>query len=532
MAKGKSVNPADAFRKAQRKKELKKNKTERQKTRDFALVKKDTSELNDEISKLEALAEPSAEDRARLKQLKNELADINKKKEEYVEAHPEQRKLVYASTRRREQNDEDDAAPKPELKKRNLFKKNGLPRHPERSIYYDPVMNPFGVAPPGMPYVERPLLPNEVDSDAEPEQKAESGDDDDDIAMPEGPPPGHEGGQGEEVDSDDDIPMPEGPPPGKGFAQIAPPLPPSQPPLPPGPPPGLLTFTPPLPPLPSQPHAFLPPYPPPSFLLPPPPPPPQGFAGMPPFPPPPPFPPHAFGQQNFPPPPPPPPPGFFPRRAQATHAALQDPLAPIPQTQHPYQAHRAALSGIPPPPPPPLPPSSFLSSPSSSLPHNPNLPPRPNVAALGASASAQAQTSSSAVPAAISASATITAEPELRDLKKEATAFVPSSLKRKKGGANASSRVNAAPALDGDGKEGVQQDGEDANAIGPQRSDLMGTLQEKFGPMPTVGSSKEDEPALKKRKVHVPPPPPRKTGADDYDKFMTEMKDLLGPGAS
>ncbi len=35
---------------------------------------------------------------------------------------------------------------------------------------------------------------------------------DDDIAMPEGPPPGQEEGDEE---SDDDIPMPEGPPPGK-----------------------------------------------------------------------------------------------------------------------------------------------------------------------------------------------------------------------------------------------------------------------------------------------------------------------------
>lgn len=38
---------------------------------------------------------------------------------------------------------------------RKLFDKNGLPIHPERSIYYDPVMNPFGVPPPGMPYIER-----------------------------------------------------------------------------------------------------------------------------------------------------------------------------------------------------------------------------------------------------------------------------------------------------------------------------------------------------------------------------------------
>ena len=132
-------------------------------------------DLEDAIKELEE----SRSDPGKLAELKAELEKINKKKAEYVEEHPEMRKLVY---RRRKEGE-----PEPELptKKRNLFNKNGLPRHPERSIYYDPVMNPYGVAPPGMPYVERreccfqlayssfidphftALLPGEVDSDAE-----------------------------------------------------------------------------------------------------------------------------------------------------------------------------------------------------------------------------------------------------------------------------------------------------------------------------------------------------------------------------
>lgn len=94
--------------------------------------------------------EESRSDVAKLAELKSELEHINRKKAEYVEEHPEQRRLVY---RRRKEGEPEIELPV--LKKRNLFKKNGLPRHPERSIYYDPVMNPFGVAPPGMPYVER-----------------------------------------------------------------------------------------------------------------------------------------------------------------------------------------------------------------------------------------------------------------------------------------------------------------------------------------------------------------------------------------
>lgn len=107
------------------------------------------SELEEEIQQLES----SAGDKGKLAELKVELEKINQKKEEYVKEHPEQRSLVYR--RRRTQTDSDV---KPETKlppKRNLFNKKGLPRHPERSVYYDPVLNPYGVPPPGMPYVER-----------------------------------------------------------------------------------------------------------------------------------------------------------------------------------------------------------------------------------------------------------------------------------------------------------------------------------------------------------------------------------------
>ncbi|OBZ68391.1 Protein saf1 [Grifola frondosa] len=228
MAKGKSVNPADAYRKAQRKKEIKKNKAERTKARDFALVKKDTGDLEEDIEKLEAASELSASDKAHLTELKSELERINKKKEEYVVEHPEQRKLVYRSRKQhgdKEEKAEEATAPK----KRNMFNKHGLPRHPERSIYYDPVMNLWR-CPPGMPYIERPLRPDEVASDED-----HSGEDDD-IMMPEGPPPGPE--NEEVVGSDDDIPMPEGPPPPKDGEPPLPPLssPPPHPPfVPPAP---------------------------------------------------------------------------------------------------------------------------------------------------------------------------------------------------------------------------------------------------------------------------------------------------------
>ncbi|KAJ3802243.1 mRNA biogenesis factor-domain-containing protein [Lentinula aff. detonsa] len=488
---GKNLNPADAYRKSLRKKELKKNKAERSKARDFALVKKDTRDLEDEIEKLEGLAQPSAAEKSRLPAAKAELEKINAKKEEYVKEHPEQRRLVY-----RPRRDKDDGKPAEELilpKKRNYFDKNGLPRHPERSIYYDKIMNPYGVAPPGMPYMERPLLPGEVDSEAEDDE-----DQDDDIVMPEGPPPRID----EPVDSDDDIPMPDDPSGAEGqgtlpgFNTSHPPLPPGpppsasttigvNPPLPPGPPllPTTMPFPPPLSPF----HmgGFPPPPPPAGFppgivpLLPAGfapgnlPPPPMGFPGFSPNLPPPPPPPAGFqplmGQ---------PPPGFFPRRAKSS-SAMQDPLSTIPHQT--YQAHRA-----------------------NQLTGHPSLPAKPgSVGPLLASHPS-------------SSTATVVAEPQLRDLKKEATAFVPSALKRKRGGvASAStSRVNAAPGI------ANENDTELSVVPGPTRPDLLSTIRNQFGPAPSV--TKSEQPTKKPKAEIV-------KKKDDYERFVEEIGDILKP---
>lgn len=113
-------------------------------------------ELENEISKLKELSAPSSDDKARLASLEKELAGIMEKKESYVAEHPEQRRLVYRGKKSEGASSSKDAdTPKPLPKARNLFDKNGMPRHPERSVYYDPVMNPYGVAPPGMPYLEK-----------------------------------------------------------------------------------------------------------------------------------------------------------------------------------------------------------------------------------------------------------------------------------------------------------------------------------------------------------------------------------------
>lgn len=230
---------------------------------------------------------------------------------------------------------------------------------------------------------------------------------------------------------------------------------------------------------------FPPPLPPAGFpgampFLPQPPPPPVGFSALPS--PPVGFPPGFLGPMgtNFIPPPPPgfapqfpqhfppPPPGFFPRRSQS-QASVQDPLSSIPHQT--YQAHQAA---------------------KSTTPVHPSLPPKPSAA-----------TSSGNGP--ISAAAVVSAAPQLRDLKKESTAFVPAALKRKRTAASAGTgtKVNAAPTV---------ESGEELGPAAAPRPDLLSTIRNQFGTKESV-------------KDPVQQPKPK----DDYAKFMDEMSDILGP---
>ncbi|KAL8284064.1 hypothetical protein RQP46_005177 [Phenoliferia psychrophenolica] len=224
MAKG--SNPADAHRKQLKKKELAKNKEQRKKTREISTVKKDTRTLEADIRKLSSQSNLSSSDKASLAALKAELTHITKTKSDYVEAHPEHRKFVFP--------DRVASTSGTEVDPPGLYTKDGKLKHPERSVYYDPVFNPFGAPPPGMPYREKPPTPEEMAafrpvgepaSESDDDDDAERDDDDDEIEMPAGPPPppkaptdvvaAEEDDSSSDGSDDDDIPMPVGPPPPK-----------------------------------------------------------------------------------------------------------------------------------------------------------------------------------------------------------------------------------------------------------------------------------------------------------------------------
>ncbi|RXK35996.1 hypothetical protein M231_06710 [Tremella mesenterica] len=440
MAK-KSANPADAYRKAQKAKELKRNKEERKKIREDKNVKRDTRELEVEIQALKSQGNGkklSEITQAKIKSLESELAYVNKLKEKYVAEHPDLRDKIYKSHSDRPKHvtdgeeGDDDQVDSGDV--RRLYDEQGRLRDPKRSVYYDAVYNPYGVPPPGMPYLERtpePELPQEDDDDDQGEEE---------IIMPSGPPPKPPSPPQSDSDSDadsDDIPLPPGPPPPK----------PSQPSRGPK----------------HRPTASIPMLPPLNFA--------STFSAPPiPFP----DPSQFHSDPSFYPNPGPSFSGYRPRPQRHIPREIQDPLSDAP-TQT-YQGHRAAMHELPSRPPPPS-----------------GLPPS-NGAGTGASTSGDLSANR------VSGSgATISAEPQLRDLRKEATAFVPRGVKRKLAHGPT---VNAAPGAGVVDEEGDQVRVKDT---GPS---LLGKLQGVLGTRD--------------------PTEVRKGGGeeDDYQKFLDGLGDL------
>ncbi|BGP14370.1 hypothetical protein JCM10213v2_002317 [Rhodosporidiobolus nylandii] len=419
----KSSNPVDAHRKAQRKAELKKNKQARTKQKEVATVKTDTRPLQADIKRLQEKGNLNKAEKDELAQLKGELARVQKAKQDYVEAHPEHRKFVFPDR----PGEGDSAAAGPGgADPPGLYDKSGRLKHPERSLYYDPVYNPFGVPPPGMPYREKPeyemarlgiptpeqlaafqpILPAAQASDED--EDSDEDDSDDDITMPAGPPPGEKAGSSSDSDSsddEDDIPLPPGPPPPKPGCPRNPNLPAR-------------------------------------------PPPPSGHMSDP-------------LQAD----------GSGPQRAFQQGRPV--PAGPV----FPAEAVAAAATVSAPPAP-----SPFLP-----------------------------------IPGAVSAAAgaaTISAAPQLRDLKAEATAFVPAAMRKKMAKEKAQlakvglSAVNAAPS-----SAGAAGSGEEAGT--EKKQSLLESMRERG-----IG-------ALPPGMVRPPPQPGKKAGDEDYKRFEEEMKDFL-----
>ncbi|CEH16902.1 Uncharacterized conserved low complexity protein [Ceraceosorus bombacis] len=557
MAK-KSSNPMDAARKAARKRELERNKASRQKVRDEIMIRKDPRPLQAEVRRLERLSSTgngklSAIDSNELKEKRAELEAMLRLKEEFVAKHPNSRKLVFPGEEEERAEKERQRKAEEESKMAaGAGKASSGPAGggqyagiiPERSVYYDPVFNPTGAPPPGMPYREKPpdqwpapplpsspppSWPTTFDTRFEAqagEEKADvlSGDevgtsnsdtdsdsnsDEDGIQLPEGPPPlppaadveVKEESEEDDDDDDDGIVMPSGPPPPKVGSNV--PAGPTQMHYT-GPPPGFGTHSGTDMPLAapnwtshgpmSGPGPF-----------------PAGLSDQmrPPT--------WQAGPSQFRPPPPMRP---FPRagaprgfEGYAAHAGAgggvrADPMALNGEVRPTYQSWRARPR-----------PSPHTLHPSPSGPNS--VPARAPTGPSASSAAASHHSRPRAPgPPPVRPPTSISAAPQMRDFRKEAAEFVPPALARKRAAQRAQAAKGGLPGMvDAAPASGPRADQQEATSSkdDTQRIGLMDRLK------PHLNTSRDAQEASPRSGQA----PGRRKKDDEYERFLGDIGDLL-----
>ncbi|KAL3673167.1 hypothetical protein V7S43_002462 [Phytophthora oleae] len=140
----KSANPMEAYRREQKKKELKKHRQERQKDKQTKLSSMDPTEIQAQLKNLErqvALNPTDGPTRKRKQELEDTLRAVVKKQKEVKDE---------------EQKKQAGAPPAPLMTMKELTAANKEKfQNPENSIYYHLTLNPFGAPPPGKPQVYR-----------------------------------------------------------------------------------------------------------------------------------------------------------------------------------------------------------------------------------------------------------------------------------------------------------------------------------------------------------------------------------------
>ncbi|EPY52000.1 ww domain binding protein 11 [Schizosaccharomyces cryophilus OY26] len=159
MLSKRGYNPVQAETKKKKKREQNKLREERARRYEEKLSHRNVGQLERQISELTALEGSqglNAHDKQILQNLQKDLAVIRKKN---IHGHSVGR-IESEKTKEEERK----------FKPRRPF----IPKNPKKSAYYDPVFNPYGVPPPGMPYREKEEESSETDESVI------------DIPMPEG----------------------------------------------------------------------------------------------------------------------------------------------------------------------------------------------------------------------------------------------------------------------------------------------------------------------------------------------------------
>ncbi len=149
MAKDKKErNPADAFRKEQRKKEIIKAKKERTIVNEVRGLLNDPRKIDEEIEKVQKQSDEFKLD----KSLKNRLLELKHMKTVALK----KQQILIASGKRSADSFETEQNP-PRVQSSALPSPVPLVRRPEESVYYHPLYNQSGAPPPGQPVMYKPL---------------------------------------------------------------------------------------------------------------------------------------------------------------------------------------------------------------------------------------------------------------------------------------------------------------------------------------------------------------------------------------
>ncbi|KAL2314227.1 Protein saf1 [Schizosaccharomyces pombe] len=148
MLSKRGLNPVQAESRKKKKREQIKVREERAKRHEERLSHRNMSQMERQLSELTQLESSqglNAHDKQLLQNLQRDMAIMKKKN-------------IHGHRVGRVESDKTK-----EAERQHKPRKPFIPKNPKRSIYYDPIFNPYGVPPPGMPYREKEELSSETD---------------------------------------------------------------------------------------------------------------------------------------------------------------------------------------------------------------------------------------------------------------------------------------------------------------------------------------------------------------------------------
>ncbi|KAK9458195.1 hypothetical protein V1511DRAFT_454703 [Dipodascopsis uninucleata] len=154
MAKDKGLNPVQAQQKREKAAAIKKAKADRTARLTEKLSKRNPERISRQIETLKSLEQEGklqGQDRKLLADLEKQIVLVKKAKEKLAESTVSNKDAEYNKEGRAIDRDNSHGAQDRHVNKSGVYVLKGLER---RSIYWDPIFNPTGLPPEGMPHQE------------------------------------------------------------------------------------------------------------------------------------------------------------------------------------------------------------------------------------------------------------------------------------------------------------------------------------------------------------------------------------------